>query len=416
MSDEAALLHAIHANPDDDTPRLVYADWLDENGQPERAEFIRLQVRLDAIPSWNDERERIRGRESELLRAHRAAGAAELGIFDLEKFDIRFERGFLEVLFCTRVSAAELKLLRRMPELRLLVLDRCETPLEVLGLVANLRHLEVFVYGTNTVTDAELAVLDRLPCRTVIRTERGACSPEVWSAFLERRQDRVSILPLEQRREALKWLRHFNTTWPRPNQPARQVEFGTWGVFDAELRLLAAFPEVEEVSIGESSVTAAGLRHLAQLPKLKSLALACSPIDSITPLAECPMLESLELSFELFFAASAMLTDAGTVGLERITSLRRLVLKGCELADGTIARLVPLRQLRELELNVRLTGNEGCLVALAGLTELESLKLVGDISERALRHIARLPNLTSLEHNSKKYTGVKLRRFLKSLG
>jgi uncharacterized protein (TIGR02996 family) len=43
MNDGDALLAAIIANPDDDTPRLVYADWLQENGQPERAEFIRLQ-------------------------------------------------------------------------------------------------------------------------------------------------------------------------------------------------------------------------------------------------------------------------------------------------------------------------------------------------------------------------------------
>ena len=42
MSTERALLAAIAASPDDDLPRLVYADWLDENGRPLRAEFIRL--------------------------------------------------------------------------------------------------------------------------------------------------------------------------------------------------------------------------------------------------------------------------------------------------------------------------------------------------------------------------------------
>lgn len=41
--DELALLAAIHAAPRDDTPRLVYADWLQEHGQDEYAEFIRLQ-------------------------------------------------------------------------------------------------------------------------------------------------------------------------------------------------------------------------------------------------------------------------------------------------------------------------------------------------------------------------------------
>lgn len=37
MSDRAALLAAIIANPDEDTPRLVYADWLDEHGSPDPA-------------------------------------------------------------------------------------------------------------------------------------------------------------------------------------------------------------------------------------------------------------------------------------------------------------------------------------------------------------------------------------------
>lgn len=40
----AALRAAVRAAPSDDLPRLVAADWLDERGEPERAEFIRLQV------------------------------------------------------------------------------------------------------------------------------------------------------------------------------------------------------------------------------------------------------------------------------------------------------------------------------------------------------------------------------------
>ena len=40
-----AFLHAILAAPDDDTPRLIYADWLEERGDL-RGEFIRLQVEL----------------------------------------------------------------------------------------------------------------------------------------------------------------------------------------------------------------------------------------------------------------------------------------------------------------------------------------------------------------------------------
>src|ERR687897_647125 len=39
-----AFLDDIIASPEDDAPRLIYADWLDENGDEARAEFIRLQV------------------------------------------------------------------------------------------------------------------------------------------------------------------------------------------------------------------------------------------------------------------------------------------------------------------------------------------------------------------------------------
>lgn len=41
-----AFLADIIEHPDDDTPRLIYADWLEDHDQPERAEFIRVQCEL----------------------------------------------------------------------------------------------------------------------------------------------------------------------------------------------------------------------------------------------------------------------------------------------------------------------------------------------------------------------------------
>ena len=46
MNDHDALLRAIGDHPEEDTPRLMYADWLDENDQPERADFVRNQIEL----------------------------------------------------------------------------------------------------------------------------------------------------------------------------------------------------------------------------------------------------------------------------------------------------------------------------------------------------------------------------------
>jgi len=66
MSDRDALLVAILAEPDDDTPRLVYADWLDEHDEPERAEFIRIQHHLPALSRRTAEAKRLILREANL--------------------------------------------------------------------------------------------------------------------------------------------------------------------------------------------------------------------------------------------------------------------------------------------------------------------------------------------------------------
>jgi uncharacterized protein (TIGR02996 family) len=52
MTDHDALIRAICEYPDDDTPRLIFADYLEENGDAERAAFVRAQVELARTPAW----------------------------------------------------------------------------------------------------------------------------------------------------------------------------------------------------------------------------------------------------------------------------------------------------------------------------------------------------------------------------
>jgi uncharacterized protein (TIGR02996 family) len=42
---QQAFLRDIIEHPENDTPRLIYADWLEENGQADRGQLIRLQCR-----------------------------------------------------------------------------------------------------------------------------------------------------------------------------------------------------------------------------------------------------------------------------------------------------------------------------------------------------------------------------------
>jgi uncharacterized protein (TIGR02996 family) len=62
MSDGEALLRAVVENPADDGVRLVYADWLEENGDAERGEFIRMQVEMARLPADDLAREPLRER------------------------------------------------------------------------------------------------------------------------------------------------------------------------------------------------------------------------------------------------------------------------------------------------------------------------------------------------------------------
>jgi uncharacterized protein (TIGR02996 family) len=73
MTDRDALYRAILAHPDDDTPRLVYADWLQENDRSEEAEFIRIGCQLESLPPDHHDYVELLVRQEELklcLGAH----------------------------------------------------------------------------------------------------------------------------------------------------------------------------------------------------------------------------------------------------------------------------------------------------------------------------------------------------------
>ena len=97
--DEARFLARILAEPADDSPRLMYADWLEERADP-RGEFIRLQCERAAIGDGAalDKEASARWRmlverETELLAAH---GALWSGPISELAPTHQFERGFVE--------------------------------------------------------------------------------------------------------------------------------------------------------------------------------------------------------------------------------------------------------------------------------------------------------------------------------
>jgi uncharacterized protein (TIGR02996 family) len=99
--DAKALMRAILDNPDDDLPRLAYADWLDETGDAtdrDRAEFIRVQIELAATYHLK-RRDSLSDRNHKLLSQYGDTWAAD--IVGRGVNEVRFERGFVAAVTAT---------------------------------------------------------------------------------------------------------------------------------------------------------------------------------------------------------------------------------------------------------------------------------------------------------------------------
>jgi hypothetical protein len=76
----------------------MYADWLDDHGQPARAEFIRLQLQQAQARLTRDTAFTAATRAADLLRQHFLQWVAHLPVFLHDH--VGFERGFVSHLEC----------------------------------------------------------------------------------------------------------------------------------------------------------------------------------------------------------------------------------------------------------------------------------------------------------------------------
>jgi uncharacterized protein (TIGR02996 family) len=83
----------IAEHPDDDTPRLIYADWLEDHGDEAQAEFIRVQIRRSRLPLEDLEQPTLARREAQLLARYEARWAGDLAEIAI---GWTFSRGFIE--------------------------------------------------------------------------------------------------------------------------------------------------------------------------------------------------------------------------------------------------------------------------------------------------------------------------------
>jgi uncharacterized protein (TIGR02996 family) len=271
-----SFLDAIIQAPEDDAVRLVFSDWLEENGEPERAEFIRLQVALAAIPPDAPRDIKAEEREAALLTAYRLTWMKELPRW-VSGERVTFRRGFV-----ARIPSTSRRFLDKGGELFAATplegvhLRRVERDLEALSTsphVARLRSLDLTrnVLRHNAV--ARLAAVEE-PCQlTELVLDENYIDGNDTRTLLESehlaRLERLSL-----RRTLMQNLAALTLAQTPNASRLRALNLHDNRLGDRGLQGLAESPHLTnltDLDLGYTQITTAGLAALAGTPLLARL-------------------------------------------------------------------------------------------------------------------------------------------------
>ena len=197
----------------------------------------------------------------------------------------------------------------------------------------------------------------------------------------------------------------------RPGKPAISVDLNKTEVTDAGLEYLVKnLTQLQQLELGFTKVTDAGLGHLKGLTQLRLLGLACTYVTDagLEHLKGCTKLQTLWLGF-------TKVTDAGVKRLKGLTRLELLDLGGTKVTDAGLQHLNGLTQLRSLWLWHTQVTDAG-LAHLKGLTQLRDLYLSSTkVTDAGLEHLKGLSQLQKLHLEGTKVTDAGVRKLQQAL-
>jgi uncharacterized protein (TIGR02996 family) len=277
VDDEASLLAAIAADPDDAAPRLVYADWLLDRGDG-FGEFIQASCKLDAIADDAPESKTIAALVGKLLRKHEKAWLAPIRPF-IRRW--RWRRGLLDEVTCdaklfTQAAAA---IAARAPRGRLELTGL--KPKDVAALAAcPLGAFGLVILDSQRIDAAQMAIIAKSP--TIVGVERwrlgynpfadgGLVAIAGSPHFASARSLSFPVLSDTPRFSAAA----FGELLASPHLTAlRELELSVIGVTGAFARCKLALEQLELWTETFDDDDAAALASARSLANLRSLAIA----------------------------------------------------------------------------------------------------------------------------------------------
>jgi uncharacterized protein (TIGR02996 family) len=427
MNTDDGFLQDILEHPDDDAPRLVYADWLEDHGDTDRAEFIRLQCELARLGEDDPARDHLEPRERVLLEQHSVKWLASFPGF--ARKGAVFRRGFVEKI---TVKAAgfvkKAKVLFPAAPIRSAELtygyNFSDAPLPdpALAACADLSRLTALRIGgyQGRIGDEGVRTLVNSPHLSGLkRLDLSDCGIEL---------EGVRAVAASPHLSGLESLDLSGQRLGRPSQAGNQGAL-----------LLAASPHLSnlrELSLMAQTLRGEGAAALVSSPRLRNLVrldisynhLGPEGGEQLVASANLPLLKALNIGWSHIGGANveALLGSGRLPALEDVdleycefdletlgricrspagARLRRLVLDNLRLGDAVFARLAPLH-LRSLVLENNLLGPEGAraladMPLLQGLRELNlTWNKLRDEGAAALAGSPRAANLRVLDLGS----------------
>lgn len=376
-TNEAGFVDRILAAPEDDAPRLEYADWLASRDDP-RGEFIRLDITMDRAsmtsPGYGD----LRRRHEEYLNRHEKAWLQPLRDLGLRLkaaggyTTAGFSRGFVEWLSVSKAGVVPQKadqLFQAFPLLRNLSFDKGTVDVEALAASPWLARLTTLSLYSDTVDAKGLRALADSPHARNLR-KLSLQGNEIGPAGVATLIASPHLMGLSE-------------------LSLNYCKVGHEGL--SKFLVPNAFPSLKVLDLSSNDLCPASPEGLLagkalaklHLPKLEELSLEGNDLGP----------ETLE----------------GMTQWPQLTTLTRLNLDLNNLGpDGAIALCAsgPLTRLRHLSLGWNGIENDGAeALAQANLPALTNLNLSrNDLDIEGLRFLLTAPYLSSLEELNLEYS------------
>ena len=399
-AEERAFLQRILANPDADGPRLIFADWLDEQNDP-RGEFIRLQCALASLPGDDPRYEQLLTREQILrdenegqwtqsIRSLVTGWEFRRGMIEAISLDSRqfldhapelFQRAPIRRVRLLEGGSSFAEVMQSPLMSRIRELDLCGAYLgnggpNLLARSPHLRHLEMLDLGFNDLTDRGLESLAQLPALENLRRLHLNDNSRIATPGVRALSDSPY----------LRELRHLDLSGNDIN--------------DSGLRVLLngqSLKKLEHLEIHHNRIGDGGLAALARSDLLTQLARASGTLDlranQIGPVGAEALSRSDALEhLRVLDLGDNNIADAGLRSLaesRKLDKLRTLSLRFNRITDTGVFELWDLVLLNVLE-EIDLTGNlvttssvNALLEAATGMNWQTPLKI--RIGKNALR-------------------------------